>query len=86
MRNRQMIVHWLMANSTAIEVRRRDGKTYYVMVDPEAFRAGVGRLLADVQRIKAEGDYEAAQDALRDLRRPLRPGAPRRESSPASIA
>ena len=61
MRNRQMIVRWLMANSTAIEVRKRDGKTFYVMVDPEAFREGVGRLLHDVQRIKAEGDYEAAK-------------------------
>ena len=60
MRNRQLIVHWLMANTTAIERRTRDGKTYYVMVDAEAFRAGVARLLADVQRIKAEGDYEAA--------------------------
>jgi dipeptidyl-peptidase-3 len=61
MRNRQMIVRWLMANTKAIEVRQRDGKTYYVMVDPAAFRAGVGRLLADVQRIKAEGDYAAAK-------------------------
>jgi dipeptidyl-peptidase III len=61
MRNRQMIVGWLMANSSAIEVRRRDGKTYYVMVDAGAFREGVGRLLAEVQRIKAEGDYDAAR-------------------------
>ncbi len=61
MRNRQMIVHWLMANTSAIDVRRRDGKTYYVMTDPKAFREGVGRLLADVQRIKAEGDYQAAK-------------------------
>jgi len=61
MRNRQMIVHWLMANTRAIETRTRDGKTFYVMVDPEAFREGVGRLLADVQRIKAEGDYAAAR-------------------------
>jgi dipeptidyl-peptidase-3 len=61
MRNRQMIVRWLIANTTAIEVRIRDGKTYYVMVDPEAFREGVGRLLAEVQRIKAEGDYDAAR-------------------------
>ena len=60
MRNRQMIVHWLMAHSSAIEVRQRDGKTYYVMVDQAAFREGVGRLLAEVQRIKAEGDYDAA--------------------------
>ena len=61
MRNRQMIVRWLMANSKAIDVRQRDGKTYYVMVDPKAFTEGVGRLLAEVQRIKAEGDYEAAK-------------------------
>jgi dipeptidyl-peptidase-3 len=60
MRNRQMIVRWLMANSKAIDVRERDGKTYFVMVDARAFQEGVGRLLAEVQRIKAEGDYEAA--------------------------
>jgi dipeptidyl-peptidase III len=61
MRNRQMIVRWLMGNSKAIDVRQRDGKTYYVMVDAKAFTEGVGRLLAEVQRIKAEGDYEAAK-------------------------
>ena len=61
MRNRQMIVHWLMANSNAIERRSRDGKTYYVVVDVKAFQEGAGRLLGDVQRIKAEGDYEAAK-------------------------
>ncbi len=61
MRNRQMIVQWLIANSTAIDVRRRDGKTYYVVVDAQAFQRDCGRLLADVQRIKSEGDYEAAK-------------------------
>jgi len=61
MRNRQMIVRWLMANSKAIEVRNRDEKTYYVMVDAQAFREGVGRLLGEVQRIKSEGEYEAAK-------------------------
>ena len=61
MRNRQMIVRWLMANTKAIDVRTRDGKTYYVMTDPKAFRDGVGKLLAEVQRIKAEGDYPAAK-------------------------
>jgi dipeptidyl-peptidase-3 len=61
MRNRQMIVRWLLDNSAAIETRVRDGKTYYVMIDAEAFREGVGRLLTEVQRIKAEGDYEAAK-------------------------
>ena len=62
MRNRQMIVRWLMANSKAIEVRQREGKTYYVMTDPKAFTEGVGRLLAEVQRIKAEGDYHASKE------------------------
>ena len=61
MRNRQMIVRWLMANTKAIEQRSRDSKTYFVMVDAKAFREGVGRLLADVQRIKSEGDYAAAK-------------------------
>ncbi len=60
MRNRQMIVRWLMANTKAIEQRTRDGKTYLVMVDPKAFREGVGRLLAEVQRIKSEGDAAGA--------------------------
>jgi dipeptidyl-peptidase-3 len=49
-----------MANTKAIERRQRDGKTYYVMVDPKAFREGVGRLLAETQRIKSEGDAAAA--------------------------
>ena len=61
MRNRQMIVHWLMAHTTAIERRTRDGKTYYVTTDVKVFRDGVGRLLAEVQRIKGEGDYDAAR-------------------------
>jgi dipeptidyl-peptidase-3 len=61
MRNRQMIVHWLMANTRAIEVRTRDGRTYYTMVDATAFREGVGKLLAEVQRVKSEGDYAGAR-------------------------
>ena len=60
MRNRQMIVNWLLANTKAIAKQARDGKTYYVVVDVQAFREGVGRLLAEVQRIKSEGDYAAA--------------------------
>ena len=61
MRNRQLIVRWLIANTTAIDVRKRDGKTFYVLTDRAAFREGVGRLLAEVQRIKSTGDYEAAR-------------------------
>ena len=66
MRNRQLIVRWLMAHTGAIQARLRDGKTYYVMTDAEAFRAGVGRLLAEVQRIKGEGDYDAARALVED--------------------
>lgn len=62
MRNRQMIIRWLMGNTDAIEVRKRDGKTYYVMVDKDAFREGIGVLLAEVQRIKSTGDYEGARE------------------------
>jgi dipeptidyl-peptidase-3 len=61
MRNRQMIVHWLMANTKAIRTEVRGGKTFYVMTDARAFREGVGKLLAEVQRIKAEGDLAAAR-------------------------
>src|SRR5262249_31371419 len=61
MRNRQMIVGWLMANTKAIDVRMRDGRTFYVITAPGAFRWGVARLLAEVPRIKAEGDYAAAK-------------------------
>src|SRR4029453_3038588 len=56
----EMVVRWLMSNSKGIDVRERDGKTFFVMVDAKEFQDGVGRLLAEVQRIKAEGDYEAA--------------------------
>ena len=61
MRNRQMIVRWLMDNTKAIVTRQREGKTFYTMVDARAFTEGVGRLLAEVQRIKGEGDYAAAK-------------------------
>ena len=61
MRNRQMIVRWLMANTKAIDVRQRDGKTFYVMTDPKAFHDGVGKLLGEVQRIKGTGDAAAAK-------------------------
>ena len=66
MRNRQMIVKWLQANTKAIEARTRDGKSYLVMVDAKQFRDGVGKLLAEVQRIKSEGDYAAAKKLFDD--------------------
>ena len=62
MRNRQAIVHWLLGNTKAIDVRKRDGKTFFVVIDCDAFRDGVARLLAEVQRIKSEGDYAKAKE------------------------
>jgi dipeptidyl-peptidase-3 len=64
LRNRQLVVKWLMAHTKAIEVRERGGKTFYVMVDAGAFRSGVGTLLAEIQRIKSEGDSKAARTLL----------------------
>ncbi len=61
MRNRQAIVHWLLANTTALTMRIRDAKTYYVLESVVRFREGVAEMLHEVQRIKSEGDYEAAR-------------------------
>ena len=60
MRNRQAIVRWLFAHTNAIETRQRDGRTFYVVVDVEAFHTGVGQMLSLVQRIKSEGLYDEA--------------------------
>ncbi len=61
MRNRQAIVNWLRAHTDAIEIKKRDGKTYYGVVDVESFCRGVALMLAEIQRIKSEGDYHAAR-------------------------
>jgi dipeptidyl-peptidase-3 len=45
-------------------VSTRDSKTYYRVTSRHEFREGAGRLLAEVQRIRAEGDYEAASTLL----------------------
>jgi dipeptidyl-peptidase-3 len=62
MRNRQAIVHWLLANTQALTVRLREAKTYYVLESVGRFREGVAEMLREVQRIKSEGDYAAAKE------------------------
>jgi len=62
MRNRQMVVRWIEAHSTAIEERHRDGKTYFVVTDAGAFREAAGRLLALCQTLKSTGDYQGTKD------------------------
>jgi dipeptidyl-peptidase III len=61
MRNRQLIVRWLMAHTHAVQERWRDGKTFYLVIDVHGFHDGAGRLLGEVQRIKSQGDYAAAR-------------------------
>ena len=60
MRNRALVANWILRNSTAIEARTRDGERFFVVTDAAAFRVAVGRLLAEVQRIKSTGDRAAA--------------------------
>ena len=59
-RDRQMIAHYIADKVPgSIEQFKRDGKTYVRVADYEKMRKGVGMLLAELMRIKAEGDYEA---------------------------
>ncbi len=61
MKNRQLIVHWLWKNSDCIERVQKEGKTYFRVMSYEKMRGGVGKLLAEIQRIKSEGDFAAAK-------------------------
>ena len=64
MQNRKLIADWCYEQGKAdnvIEKKVRDGKTYFVVNDYEALRGLFGKLLAEVQRIKSEGDYEAGR-------------------------
>ena len=58
-RNRQLIVNYILDKTGAIEQVKRNGKTYLVVRDLAKMRQGVGLLLAELMRIKAEGDYDA---------------------------
>ena len=64
MQNRKLIAEWCYEHGrdgNVIEKKVRDGKTYFVVNDFEALRGLFARLLAEVQRIKSEGDYEAGK-------------------------
>jgi dipeptidyl-peptidase-3 len=57
-RGRQLIVNYIMDRTGAIEKENRRGKTYMVIRDFQKMRKGVGMLLTELMRIKAEGDYD----------------------------
>ena len=64
MQNRKLIADWCYEKGLAdnvIEKKVRDGKTYFIVNDHEALRGLFGELLAEVQRIKSEGDFEAGK-------------------------
>jgi dipeptidyl-peptidase-3 len=58
-RDRQLIVNYIMDKTGAIAKDERNGKTYMVVKDYDKMRQGVGMLLAELMRIKGEGDYAA---------------------------
>jgi dipeptidyl-peptidase III len=58
-RNRQLIVNYIIDKTGAIEWFDRDGKKYIRVKDYQKMREGVGMLLKELMRIKAEGDYDA---------------------------
>ena len=61
MRNRALIAHWCFENGNAIQMEKKDGKTFVNISDYKELRALIARLLAEIQRIKSEGDFEAAK-------------------------
>jgi len=64
MRNRQLIAKWCLENGkdeNVIEVVKRESKTFCKINDYSKLRSLFGELLAEVQRIKSEGDYEAGK-------------------------
>ena len=64
MRNRALIARWCLANGDAVSLVKRDGKTFVAVDDYEKLRALFAKLLAEIQRIKSEGDYEAARQLV----------------------
>ena len=64
MRNRALIAHWCHENGQAVHLVKRGGKTFFEITDYEELRSLIARLLAEIQRIKSEGDYEAARQLV----------------------
>lgn len=69
MRNRKLIAEWALragAPKGVVKLVKRDGKTYLEINDYEALRGLFGELLAEIQRIKSEGDYEAGRQLVEE--------------------
>lgn len=65
MRNRALIARWALDNGNgAVELKKIDGKTYLIVNDYQKLRQAFAHLLAEVQRIKSEGDFLAARELI----------------------
>ena len=72
MRNRQLIAKWVLENGRkkgkggkdVVELVKKNGKTYVQINDYPKMRELFGNLLAEIQRIKSEGDYKAGNDMI----------------------
>ena len=65
MRNRALIAHWTLEHGKgAVELVKREGKTYVQINNYEQLHRLFGELLAEVQRIKSEGDFNAARNLV----------------------
>lgn len=65
MRNRALIARWALDNGYgAVELKKIDGKTYLIVNDYQKLRQVFAHLLAEVQRIKSEGDFLAARELV----------------------
>src|SRR6185369_14615529 len=63
-RDRQLIAHYIKDKTGAIEYVDKAGKTFVRVTDYQKMRQGVGQLLAELMRIKAEGDYDAIKSLV----------------------
>ena len=64
MRNRALIAHWCYKQGDVIQLVKRECKTYVRITDYETLRRLFAQLLAEIQRIKSEGDFEAARQLV----------------------
>ena len=69
MRNRQLIARWIYEHgkkNNVVEFVNKDGKTFVRINDYEKMRTLVGQLLAEIQRVKSEGDFEGAKHLVEE--------------------
>ena len=66
MRNRALIARWCLAHGQCMELLKQEGKTFLRIHSYEELRHLVATLLAEIQRVKSEGDYEAARQLVEE--------------------